>query len=409
MATDKHDKVVFLTSKTVGRRAAENTLADLSAAGYRGTALSLTAKDKICLSPGRACHGDDCPYARDYYEKLPAAMFAAIEQGTLRRGDIESLAQTFEVCPYELTIDLLPWVDVIVADLHYVYSLTATLSACMESDNKRWTVLLDEAHNLPGRARDMYSAGLEKASLMRAKTHVSGNMAKALSRLNRQLLALQNASWQEAEFNSSESLPPDLIAALRSFVSTVSEELAQDPIFLHRHPELMTFYFEVLQFLRVADQWGDDYRFQLSRGAGRQSLRVTLNCLDPSRPVGRAATTRSLGDCLLGNTFTPALVQSVTGSGKRRPCALVPTHPLTANNYRCGWQLISIPAFRQRDTTLPKLARQLQRWLADIPGNCILYFPSYRYLQDCLVQMKYAGASPESRTLWVQHAQQSEG
>ena len=116
MATDKHDKVVFLTSKTVGRRAAENTLADLSAAGYRGTALSLTAKDKICLSPGRACHGDDCPYARDYYEKLPAAMFAAIEQGTLRRGDIESLAQTFEVCPYELTIDLLPWVDVIVAE-----------------------------------------------------------------------------------------------------------------------------------------------------------------------------------------------------------------------------------------------------------------------------------------------------
>jgi DNA excision repair protein ERCC-2 len=65
--------------------------------------------------------------------------------------------------------------------------------------------------------------------------------------------------------------------------------------------------------------------------------------------------------------------------------------------------------FRQRDTTLPKLARQLQRWLAGTPGNCILYFPSYRYLQDCLAQMQSAGASPESRTLWVQHAQQSEG
>ena len=408
MATDKHDKVVFLTSKTVGRRAAENTLADLAAAGYRGTALSLTAKDKICLSPGRACHGDDCPYARDYYEKLPAAMFAAIEQGTLRRGDIESLAQTFEVCPYELTIDLLPWVDVIVADLHYVYSLTATLSACMESDNKRWTVLLDEAHNLPGRARDMYSAGLEKAALMRAKTHVSGNMAKALSRLNRQLLALQNASWQEAEFDSSESLPPDLIAALRSFVSTVSEELAQDPIFLHRHPELMTFYFEVLQFLRVADQWGDDYRFQLSRGAGRQSLRVKLNCLDPSRQLA-ARQQRAHSVIAFSATLSP-LPWSKASLGLENGAVCSRANSPFDSEQLQVWLATDIDTrFRQRDTTLPKLARQLQRWLAGTPGNCILYFPSYRYLQDCLAQMQSAGASPESRTLWVQHAQQSEG
>src|SRR5690606_30081906 len=88
LATGKHDKVVFLTSKTVGRRAAQDALADFAVAGYRGTALSLTAKEKICFSPGRACHGDDCPFARNYYDKLPEAMYAAIAQGVLRREDI---------------------------------------------------------------------------------------------------------------------------------------------------------------------------------------------------------------------------------------------------------------------------------------------------------------------------------
>ena len=114
----------------------------------------------------------------------------------LRREDIESLARRFEVCPYELALDLLPWVDVIIADLHYVYSLSATLGSAMETDGRRWTVLLDEAHNLPGRARDMYSATLAKAAVLQARNSVSGELAKCLTRINHQLLALQNRPWQ---------------------------------------------------------------------------------------------------------------------------------------------------------------------------------------------------------------------
>jgi DNA excision repair protein ERCC-2 len=173
LAKGKHDKVVFLTCKSVGRRAAQDALADFAEAGYRGASLSLTAKEKICFSPGRACHGDDCPYARGYYDKLPRAMQAAIEERALRREDIESLARRFEVCPYELALDLLPWVDVIIADLQYMYSLSALLGRAMETDSRRWTVLLDEAHNLPGRARDMYSAELAKADVLEARRTAS--------------------------------------------------------------------------------------------------------------------------------------------------------------------------------------------------------------------------------------------
>ncbi len=287
LATGKHDKVLFLTSKTVGRRAAQDTLADFAAAGYRGTALSLTAKEKICLSPGRACHGDDCPYARNYYDKLPAAMNAAIDRQSLRREDMESIAREFEVCPYELALDLLPWVDVVIADLHYLYSLTATLCNTIEADSTRWTVLLDEAHNLPGRARAMYSATLNKAVVLEARRTVTGDMAKSLARINRQFLALLKWPWQETEFHSSEDLPQELLYTLQAFTSATAEQLAREPAFLQRRPVLMDCYFQVLQFLRVAEQWGDDYRFQLSRAAGKQSLSVTLNCLDPARQLAQ--------------------------------------------------------------------------------------------------------------------------
>jgi DNA excision repair protein ERCC-2 len=408
LATGKHEKVVFLTSRTVGRRAAQNTLADFAAAGYRGTALSLTARDKICLSPGRACHGDDCPYARNYYDKLPEAMRAAIDLGTLRREDIESLARQFAVCPYELTLDLLPWVDVVIADLHYMYSLTATFGTMAEAGGARWTVLLDEAHNLPGRARGMYSATLNKAVVLQARSTVTGDIARALTRVNRQFLALQKAAWQETEFHSGEELPLELLHSLQGFTGAVSAQLAQEPAFLQRRPVLMDCYFQVLQFLRVAEQWGDNYRCQLSRGAGRQSLSVTLNCLDPARQLAERQR-RAHAVIAFSATLSP-LPWSRTSLGlhEQAVCSRA-TSPFNSEQLQV-WLATDIDTrYHQRDQSLPQLVRLLQHWLDATPGNCILYFPSYRYLQDTLALLQSIASPTLSRTLWVQAREQGDG
>ena len=169
LATGKHDGIQFVTARTVGRRAAEDCLGHFREAGLRASALSLTAKERICFSPGKACHAEDCRFARGYYDRLPAALEEAINSPALRRPEIEALAREHEICPYQLADDLLPWVDIVIADQHYVYSLTPRLGASISGDTKRWTVLLDEAHNLPERARSMYSAKLAKASVMKVK------------------------------------------------------------------------------------------------------------------------------------------------------------------------------------------------------------------------------------------------
>ena len=407
LATGKHDRIVFLTSKSVGRRAAQAALADFAECGYRGTALSLTARDKICFSPGRACHGDDCPFAKNYYDKLPEALYAAIEQRVLRREDIEAIARRFEVCPYELGLDLLPWIDIVIADLHYVYSLTATLGGQQEGDSKRWSVLLDEAHNLPGRARDMYSASLAKAAVLQARSSVNGSLAKSLTRVNKQFLALQKGAWQEPQFHSSEEPPQELLQALQLFTGAVSEIVAQEPAFLHRRRELLDFYFDTLQFLRVAELWGDDFRFELQRDEGRQSLRLTLNCLDASRLLSTRHE-RAHAVIAFSATLSP-LPWSRTSLGldEQAVCSRA-TSPFGPAQLRVSLATDIDTRYQQREATLGDLVQLLQRWLDDTPGNCIVYFPSYQYLEDALARLQAAGNGLQGREIWVQTRRQDE-
>ncbi|MAT93864.1 MAG: ATP-dependent DNA helicase [Halioglobus sp.] len=401
LGTGVHERVLFVTARTVGRRAAEDTLAQFRRAGYCGTALSLTAKDSICLSPGRACHGEDCPYARGYYERLPAALEAALQRPALRRAELEALAQQFEVCPYELARDLLPWVDTVIADLHYVYSLGASLPG--DGDGRRSSVLLDEAHNLPGRARKLYSARLGKRALLQARRNAPPPLAAALTRINRRLLALQKQDWDEADFHSSPELPQGLLHALADFAALTAEQLGRDPTLLPRDPDLLQLYFDILQFLRVAQEWGPEYRCQLQRGAGPQSLVVSLNCLDPARLLAQRQE-RAHAVIAFSATLSPlAWTRRGLGLGQDTVC-LRTESPFAARQLQVSLATGLDTRFARREHTLPDLADLLQRWLQDTPGNCIIYFPSYRYLQDCTDLLPPLA----DRALWLQAREEGE-
>ena len=401
LATGKHDRVVFVTSRTVGRRTAEDTLALFAESAYCGSAISLTARDSICLSPGSACHGDECPFARGYYDKLPAAMSAALGRPLLRRQEIESIAREHQVCPYQLALDLMPWMDVVIADSHYVYSLTAAVGAMMQSQQQRWTILLDEAHNLPERACRMFSAVLAKSAVMEARQTADAAVRRSLDKVNRQLLALQGEDWLEQEFDSREQQPHSLLAALQSFTAVISERLAVEPAYLQRRVELLGLYFDVLQFLRVADCWGEDFRLELSRDDGRQSLRVKQNCLDPARLLGQGHA-RANAVVAFSATLSPLdWSRARLGLCEETVChrALSPFSP---DQLKVSIAVDIDTRFRQRESSLPGLARTLLAWLEEVPGNCIVYFPAYRYLQDCTDLLAKTGLEPLRRRVWIQ-------
>lgn len=401
LARDKHDVLVFATAKTVGRRAAEQTLDRFRAAGFSGSSLSLSARDKVCLAPGKACHGDDCPYARNYYDKLPAAMDAAITLPALPREQLELLAREHEVCPYQLAWDLLPWVDCIIADLHYLYALTSNLVMRFAEAGRRCTVLLDEAHNLPGRARGMYSAALAKAQLMEATKAAPGPLAAPLRAINRSLLELQREPWPEEGWDSRAELPPALLLNLQNFVAAVGEQLALQPLLLQREPRVLDFYFGVLQFLRVAEQWGEHFRFEMSRDTGRQSLVLKLNCLDPG-PLLNPRQQALHAVVAFSATLSP-------WQWSRHGLGLLDTavchqagSPFDPAQLKVALALDVDTRYARRCESLPALAQLLIDWLAQVPGNCLLYFPSYQYLQDCLHLVASQPGEIPGRQLWVQ-------
>lgn len=407
LATGKHDRIAYITAKTVGRRTAEETLEIFRGGGMSLVALTLTAKERVCFSPGKACHGDDCRYARGYYDRLPGAMTAAIRSPSLQQADIETLARQFDICPYQLALDLLPWVDLVIADLHYVYSLSATIGGLMQQDSRRWTVLLDEAHNLPERARRMYRASLAKADLMAVRRDSPRGLGAALERINRALLAVQAEHWQEPDYDSRLEIPVRVQQSLVDFVARAGELQAQDPTVLHRQPRLLDFYFAVLQFLRLADHWGDDFRFELTRGSGRQSLCLILNCLDPARLL-RARQEALHAITAFSATLSPpdwtrqALGLSDSAVFRRE------ASPFDSDQLAVFLATGVDTRYRQREQSMPQLVATLLAWLGRESGNCIMYFPSYRYMQDCLARLQEAGIDSLRPNLWVQEREQAD-
>jgi len=400
VVANKHDALVFATARTLGRRAAQDCLALLAGDGVGLGGLTLTAREQICFSPGRACHGDDCPFARGYYDRLPAALEAALAAGSLPRETIEAIAKRFEVCPYQLADDLLPWVDIVIADIHYLYSLYPVLGNRIVQDGRRWSVLLDEAHNLPDRARGMYSACLRKRELMAVKRPRRDAVGRALERINRAMLKLQGETWQTGDLDSRTELPEPLVNSLGDFLAATGEAIAAEVRFLQANPELMDFYFKVAQWLRVAEHWGDDFLLELERGGGAQGLSLKLNCLDPSRLLGECHK-RMHATVAFSATLSPApWMQTQLGLGERVVCRRVQS-PFLASQLDVVLATGVDTRYGRREQSLGQLCDLIGNWLAQVRGNCIVFFPSYRYMESALEALEERQAFA-ARELWRQ-------
>jgi DNA excision repair protein ERCC-2 len=396
LVTGRHERVAFVTARTVGRRAAEHTLRDFETRGMALRRLSLSARDSICFSPGKACHAEDCPYAAGYYDRLPKAMAAAVEVADLDRAAIEGIAREHEVCPYQLAMDLIPWVDLCVADMHYVYSFQAGLAATYAQQGLRWSLLLDEAHNLPERARDMYSASLDKGELIAARREAAGAVRKALDACNRALLSLDKEDWLEADYDCREQPPEALLGALQRFVGAVGEQLAAQPLFLQSRPRLLDFYFACLQFQRVLEVFDKDFRFEMTRSDAAQGLVVKLRCLDAARLLDVRQRQPEAVAAFSATLSPPRWMLEEMGLGEAAVYQSLPS-PFAAGQFRVVLNTGLDTRYRAREATLPAVAEAIAGWLADNPGNCIVYFSAYRYMEEVVAQLP-----PTGRQLLVQ-------
>lgn len=249
------DRLCYLTARTTGRALALGGLRQLGAEqSLPLRVVEHRAREQACEHPDKACHGDACPLARGFYDRLPAARLEAARARWLDHEALRRIAADHGICPYYLGQELLRWSDVAVGDYHHVFDPGAAWLALAEEDGRSVALLVDEAHHLIGRARDMHSAELDPADFQALRAGAPAAILPALDRLHRHWNAL--AKQATGDHTELDGLPADWRHGLQQACTAIADHLAREPASA-AHNDLMHGFFDALHWLRMADGFGD--------------------------------------------------------------------------------------------------------------------------------------------------------
>jgi DNA excision repair protein ERCC-2 len=401
-AASKHalDKVFFLAAKTPGRQLALDAAATLkSGAALPLRVLELGARDKACEHPDKACRGESCPLARGFYDRLPAARAAALDTPVLDRATLREVGLAHDVCPYYLGSEMTRWSDVVVGDYNYWFDGGAMLYNLAQANGWRVSVLADEAHNLVSRARGMYGASLERGSLRAARAVAPPVVEKALAKLGR----AWTAAGKDAPlpYQVLDKIPTKFTDSLTSAISAITEHLAEMAVPLD--PALQAFYFDALQFSRLAESFGPHSLFDLTREDERDTVLCIRNVV-PAPFLGprfEFAHSTTLFSATLSpwNYFADLL-------GMPQDTAWIDVDsPFHASQLGVHVARGISTRYQQRTASLAPIAALMARQYHGAPGNYLAFFSSFDYLQQAL--NRFEREHPDIPT-WQQSRRMSE-
>ncbi|MCF7669654.1 MAG: ATP-dependent DNA helicase [Verrucomicrobia bacterium] len=375
------DRIFYLTSKNTGKAAAEQTLDNLRSSGLKLKSLTLTAKENICPRNAAPCDASTCPFAAGYYDRLKPALEKALERDRFIKPDIETAALEFSLCPFEFSLDLSNWVDMIICDYNYAFDPQARLRRHFEEAKTDYTLLIDEAHNLPDRARDMFSAELTRAELRSLKRTVSKELphcVKALSAVDRLFATLRKAAdCEPARVWTSETPPEKLLPVLSRFTNTAEAWLAQNHQTEFRN-ELLNLYFKTVSMIRVLGSFNSSYVTIVE--SEPNGGRFRLFCRDPSSSL-EAVLKKARSAVFFSATLSPPhYFKQILGADTSYPELRLPS-PFPHDNLTVLIEQRISTNFTSREKTSDSVTRLICDTITARRGNYIAFFPSYKYLE----------------------------
>ena len=379
--TRKLDKVFFLTAKTPGRKLALDALSVIgrSAPELSLRVLEMVARDKACEYPDKACNGDSCPLAKGFYDRLPAARSEAMIKPWLDQAGMREVALGHQVCPYYLTQELARWSDVVIADYNYYFDLSGMLFGLSQFNQWRVAVLVDEAHNMVERTRSMYSATLDQYSMNQVRQSAPAPVKKALQRLNRDWNALHKE--QVAPYQAYGATPAKFLNSLNLCITAFGD-------YFNEHPhaangELQSFYFEAIQFGRIAELFDEHFLFDISkRELGSKSL--SRLCLRNVVPAGfvRPRLTAAISAVLFSATLNPRhFYRDLLGLPDTTAWVDVES-PFQRSQLDVEIVSRISTRYTHRQASLAPIVELMARQFEARPGNYLAFFSSFDYLQQ---------------------------
>ncbi|NUU60165.1 helicase C-terminal domain-containing protein [Paenibacillus agri] len=375
----------YLTAKTITRMAAEEALALLSAKGLVLHVITLTAKDKACFREEGLCGSDHCPFAEGYYDRINEALLDMLGQETLMtREVIAGYAKKHEVCPFEFSLDAAYVCDAVICDYNYIYDPRISLKRLAEERKKDTVLLVDEAHNLVDRGREMFSAALQKAPFlgMQRQYKVSNSRLSAAAKaVNSFFIALRKLCNEEGQ-GWWNDFPEELPGLLENFAAEAELELIHPSMMLAADPEegessLLDTFYAVQGMLRTFKTY--DERYVTYAEIRRGDVYLKLFNLDPSYLLRQMAK-GFRSQILFSATLAPMSYYRDMIGAAEEDYSLIVASPFQKEQ----WEVSLLPLstrYHDREASLLPLSEALHR-MTGKPGNYLAFFPSYLYLQN---------------------------
>lgn len=379
------DKLFYLTAKTITASVAENALQLMREKGLQFKSVTLTAKDKICFLDETECNPEACPYAKGHFDRINDALYDMLTHSdNMNRESILEYAQRYQVCPFEFCLDLSLFADAVIGDYNYLFDPHVYLKRFFSEESSDYLFLVDEAHNLVDRGREMYSATLVKEDFLSMK-HIckekdvkrTEKICYHLERCNKEMLA-KKRECVDYSYETSAGIAPFVRALerLSAAIEDYRDEYEESPI----RAELMEFYFKVSHFLMIHENLDQNYEIYTQMNADGMFF-MKLFCVDPGRNL-RECMKKGRSTILFSATLLPI------GYYKRLLGAEDGDYEVYATSVfrpeKKGLFLatdVTSRYKRRSESEYEKIAAYIHSITAQRKGNYMVFFPSYVFMQ----------------------------
>lgn len=383
----KGDKLFYLTAKTITRSVAEETFSILRRGDLRFSTVTITAKEKLCFLDKPECNPDACPYAKGHFDRVNDAVYDVIHQESgITRDVVLSYAKRYQVCPFEFCLDISNWVDGIICDYNYVFDPNVRLKRYFsEGISGDYLFLVDEAHNLVSRAREMYSAAVVKEDVLLVKRILkerSPKLSRLLDRVNKIMLEMKRECSDYLVLTEINHF----VTALMSLFGELEKYMEDNPEFEDRDL-VLDFYFCVRDFLNIYDRVDDSYRIYTEYQSDGRFL-LKLFCINPANNL-KECLEKGNSTVFFSATLLPVLYYKELLSGNLEEYAVYAESPFEQKNrLLLVASDVSSRYTRRNVSEYRKIVEYIRKIVSGKRGNYMVFFPSYQFMRSVEEQLE---------------------
>lgn len=373
--------IFYLTAKTITRTVAQDAFEILRSKGLHFQTVTITAKEKLCFCEKPECDPEKCPYAKGHFDRINDAVFELwTGEESFTREIILAQAEKFRVCPFEMCLDLSVWVDGVICDYNYVFDPNVHLKRFFgENVSGDYIFLIDEAHNLVDRGREMYSASLAREDIMETRRFVkpySQKLYRALGRAAKQLLEMQKECDSFQVLENTGTLPLTLLQ-----IQGEMDRLLEEPPSEEVTEGILDFYFNVRDFLNISDLVDENYVVYTAEGEDGK-FRIRLFCVNPSANL-QECLNKGKSTVFFSATLLPMKYYRSLLSTREDDYGIYVRSPFAQKNRRiliCAD--VSSRYTRRGYEEYQRIAEYIARMTWKKRGNYMVFFPSYKLMED---------------------------